>query len=187
MTDKINRAILFALKAHSGQSRKDGKPYIAHPFSVATELAKNGADDDLICAGLLHDTIEDGGVDASELENKFGKEVLRLVLFDTENKELPWKERKSTALCALEACDRRCAMLICADKLSNLKDISDGLECSGEAVWEKFKYGRDGQEWLYGEYVKALAQLSDLKMYCELKQTANTVFSKGDGDYAGKN
>ena len=68
MTNRVNHAFLFALRVHGEQTRKDGKPYIVHPFSVATELAKNGADDALICAGLLHDTIEDGGVAPEELE-----------------------------------------------------------------------------------------------------------------------
>ena len=67
MMNKIEKAFLFALEVHGHQKRKDGKPYIVHPFSVANALARNGADDDLICAGLLHDTIEDGGVTPEEL------------------------------------------------------------------------------------------------------------------------
>lgn len=128
MINKVNAAFLFALRVHGKQTRKDGKPYIVHPFSVATELAKNGAGDDLVCAGLLHDTIEDGGVAPEELRREFGDEVLRLVLFDTENKELSWKERKDATLNALENCDRKCAMLICADKLSNIRDVLEGLK-----------------------------------------------------------
>lgn len=178
MINKVNAAFLFALRVHCKQTRKDGKPYIVHPFSVATELAKNGADDDLVCAGLLHDTIEDGGVAPEELRREFGDEVLRLVLFDTENKELSWKERKDATLNALENCDRKCAMLICADKLSNIRDVLEGIENEGEGVWGHFKYGKDAQEWLFREYVGVLARLSDLKMYCDLKQTVDAVFPK---------
>lgn len=68
MTDRVNRALMFALNVHGGQTRMDGKPYITHPFSVAMELVKNGANDELICAGLLHDTIDDGGVTPDELK-----------------------------------------------------------------------------------------------------------------------
>lgn len=178
MTNMVEKAFLFALKVHGGQTRKDGKPYITHPFSVAMELAKNGANDELICAGLLHDTIEDGGVTPDELKREFGEEVLRLVLFDTENKRLSWKERKDATLLALENCDRKCAMLVCADKLSNIRDLSEGLEAEGEAVWNKFKYGRDRQEWLFREYVEVLSRLSDLRMYYEFKQAVETVFHK---------
>ena len=178
MTNMIEKAFLFALKVHGGQTRKDGKTYITHPFSVAMELAKNGANDELICASLLHDTIEDGGVTPDELKREFGEEVLRLVLFDTENKKLSWKERKDATLLALENCDRKCAMLVCADKLSNIRDLSEGLIAEGESVWNKFKYGRDRQEWLFREYVEVLSRLSDLSMYYEFKQAVETVFHK---------
>lgn len=174
----VDQAFLFAMRVHGKQMRKDGKPYIVHPFSVATELAKNGADDDLICAGLLHDTIEDGGVMPEELRREFGDEVLRLVLFDTENKDLSWKERKDATLHALENCDRKCAMLICADKLSNIRDVQEGLQNEGDGVWGHFKYGKDAQEWLFREYVGILGRLSDLRMYWDLKQIVDAVFPK---------
>ena len=167
---------MFALRVHGKQFRKDGKPYIVHPFSVAAELAKNGADDELICAGLLHDTIEDGGVAPEELQQEFGDEVLRLVLFDTENKAISWKERKETTLHALESCDRKCAMLICADKLANLRDMAEGFDNEGEAFWERFKHGKEAQEWLFRECVGALGSLSDLQMYHDLQKTVEAVF-----------
>ena len=66
--------------------------------------------------------------------------------------------------------------LILADKLANLHDITEALLEKGEQVWEHFKAGREKQAWLYGEYLKALSPLSDLKMYAELKETAGTVF-----------
>ncbi|MDD6735790.1 MAG: anti-sigma factor antagonist [Clostridiales bacterium] len=178
MTNIVEKAFLFALEVHGKQKRKDGKPYIVHPFSVATELSKNGADDELICAGLLHDTIEDGGITPDEIKNKFGEEVLRIVLFDTEVKGLSWKERKRASLDALEHCDRKCAMLLCADKLANIRDVESGLAESGESVWDRFKYGREKQEWLYREYVDRFAVLSDLPMYNELKLTVERVFIK---------
>ncbi len=176
MTEIVLRAFSFAMRVHGGQTRKDGKPYILHPFSVALELAKNGANDDLICAGLLHDTIEDGGVTAEEIGKNFGKEVFELVLFDTENKKLAWKERKDATLRALESCKKECAMLICADKLSNLRDVEEGLKREGESFWSKFTYGRERQEWLYREYAEALRRLSDLCMYHEFKETVEKVF-----------
>lgn len=185
MRNTVDRAFLFAFQVHGGQMRKDGKPYIAHPFSVAIELAENGADDELICAGLLHDTIEDGGVTPEELRREFGEEVLRLVLFDTEDKKLSWKERKDATLLALKNCDRKCAMLVCADKLSNIKDVAKELEEEGESAWNRFKYGRDRQEWLFRAYVEVLGCLSDLKMYDELKQTVETVFHEEKKNYAG--
>ena len=183
MNETILRAFMFSLRVHDGQTRKDGKPYICHPFSVAMELAKNGADDDLICAGLLHDTVEDGGVSRAEIEKLFGEEVLRLILSDTENKDLSWEERKSATIRALGDCDRKFAMLVCADKLSNIRDVLQVQKNEGEEVWKRFKRGRDSQEWLYHSYVRALSRLSDLKMYNEFKEIVQTVFNKkGDSD-----
>ncbi len=178
MNGLVNRAFLFALKAHDGQKRKDGKPYIVHPFAVAYELAKNGADDELIAAGLLHDTIEDTDTTPDEIKDQFGSEVLRLILFDTEDKSLSWEQRKTATLKALENCDRKCAMLICSDKLANIKDVAENYRQSGENVWSSFKRGREKQEWLYREYVTVFERLSDLKMYNELKSTVETVFKK---------
>lgn len=179
MENKIESAFLFALEVHKNQQRKDGKPYIVHPFTVATELARNGAEDDLICAGLLHDTIEDGGVSPETLAGRFGGEVLRLVLFDTEDKSLSWDERKSAALTALESCDGKCAMLVCADKLANIRSIAEDITVDGETVWSQFRYGREKQEWLYREYVKSLTRLSNLEMYRNLKSSVEAAFQKG--------
>lgn len=176
MVNQVNQAFLFALRVHGKQTRKDGKPYMVHPFSVATELAKNGADDDLICAGLLHDTIEDGGVSPEELEQSFGDAVLQLVLFDTEDKRLSWKARKEATLHALETCDSRCAMLVCADKLSNLRDMAEGVEAEGESFWNRFRHGKAEQEWLFRKYVEGFSRLAGLRLYDDLKQAVESVF-----------
>lgn len=178
MNNLVNRAFLFALDVHSGQVRKDGKPYIVHPFAVANILAKNGASDELIAAGLLHDTIEDANVTAQELKQQFGEVVLRLILFDTEDKKLSWEQRKTATLNALENCDRECAMLVCADKLANISDVEIDIQQFGDSIWNRFKYGKEKQEWLYREYLTVFSRLSDLKMYTELKETVNSVFKK---------
>ena len=70
--DKIKRAYLYALDKHSGQYRRSGEPYIYHPLCTAIILTTVSADCDTICAGLLHDVIEDCGVTKGELEEKFG-------------------------------------------------------------------------------------------------------------------
>lgn len=79
----IQEAFLFAYYAHSQQKRKDGKPYIVHPVEVATELARNGAGEELICAGFLHDTIEDTNVTREQLEQSFTPHVVELVTGDS--------------------------------------------------------------------------------------------------------
>ena len=95
--DKIKRSYVYALDKHSGQYRRSGEPYIYHPLCTAMILTTVSADCDTICAGLLHDVIEDCGVTKAELEEKFGPEVAKLVdgvskiskmHFSTENEAL---------------------------------------------------------------------------------------------------
>ena len=83
----IEKAFLFAYRAHGEQKRKDGKPYIVHPVEVAMELARNGASEELICAGFLHDTIEDASITRQQLEEAFTPYVAELVAEDSEDKE----------------------------------------------------------------------------------------------------
>lgn len=176
MSTLVNDAFIFALEAHKGQVRKDGKPYISHPFAVAMELAENGAEPALIAAGLLHDTIEDAGITPEEIRNRFGDEVLSLIQFDTEDKKRSWRDRKIKTLNELKECDRKYVMLICADKLANMRDIAEDVGKNGEAIWTRFKVPKDEQEWLYREYCAVFQRISDLKMYDELKNVIETVF-----------
>lgn len=172
-----NKALVYAIEAHKNQKRKDDKPYIYHPVSVAIELAENGADDDLISAGLLHDTIEDTTVSYDELREEFGENIANLVLSDTEDKKLSWDERKKATIEFLRATDNRdVKMLVCADKLSNAKDIKSSIKKNGDAVWSIFRCGKDKQKWLYTELVDALKSLEDLPMYQELKQLVTEIF-----------
>ena len=181
MKNKVNHAFMFALEAHQGQFRKDGKPYISHPFSVAMILAQNGACEDLICAGLLHDVIEDTEIKGDRIEKEFGSEVLRLIMFDTEDKDKTWLERKKQTLEDLDNCDRDCAMLICADKLANIRDLEEIIDEFQENAWKYFKFGREYQEWLYRQYLDKLSRLSNLNMYKELKQKVDIIFTnKGE-------
>lgn len=176
----IKKAFEFALKAHGGQKRKDGKPYILHPVEVAVELAKNGASDELICAGFLHDTIEDTPTAEEELACLFPPRVVTLVVLDSENKSLSWEERKNHTIEMLRApgCPRELKMLVCADKLSNIRSMRDASEIMGDELWCLFKRGKDKQRRFYEDVVTALSDLDGLPMYNELKETIKTVFYK---------
>lgn len=76
----LNRAYLFAEKAHSGQTRKSGEPFIEHPVQTAICLAEFRMDSDTLTAALLHDVLEDCDVPAETLVQEFGDEVTRLVI-----------------------------------------------------------------------------------------------------------
>jgi GTP pyrophosphokinase len=79
MNDTIERAEQFARKSHKGQKEVTGKPYVDHPIKVASLLKKWGQDNGVICAGLLHDVVEDCNISLKEIKNKFGERVAYLV------------------------------------------------------------------------------------------------------------
>ncbi|MEK7154810.1 MAG: HD domain-containing protein, partial [Patescibacteria group bacterium] len=73
------QALEFAKLAHHGQKRLSGEPYINHPVAVAKTLQSWQLDETTIMAGLLHDTVEDGGATREDLVKEFGEETARLV------------------------------------------------------------------------------------------------------------
>lgn len=77
--DKVVEAFDYAEKAHSGQMRRNGEPYITHPLAVANILADFHMDHYSICAAMLHDVIEDCGVTKEQINKKFGNIVAQLV------------------------------------------------------------------------------------------------------------
>ncbi|MBV8166555.1 MAG: bifunctional (p)ppGpp synthetase/guanosine-3',5'-bis(diphosphate) 3'-pyrophosphohydrolase, partial [Alphaproteobacteria bacterium] len=75
----LNRAYVFALKAHGSQTRASGDPYFSHPLEVAGILTAMHLDGASIVTALLHDVIEDTGADLADIEKRFGSEIARLV------------------------------------------------------------------------------------------------------------
>lgn len=78
-SEKIRKAYAFAEKAHAGQTRMSGEPYITHPLAVASLLATYGADEDSLIAALLHDVVEDTSFRLKDIEQGFGKSVAKMV------------------------------------------------------------------------------------------------------------
>lgn len=159
---KIEQAKKFATKAHDGQKRKGTDiPYIKHPLEVFDILQKMNASEDVLCAGLLHDTVEDTGTLVSTLEKEFGKAVADLVASHSEDKSLSWKERKTIALKELAVAPRDLQMMVLADKLSNARATQKDYLAKGDEVWDRFNAGREEQEWYYRGSLKALANLEN--------------------------
>ena len=77
--DLLNKAYVFAMRAHGGQTRKSGDPYFSHPLAVAGILTELRADPASVATALLHDVVEDTDVSLEEIEQTFGKEIARLV------------------------------------------------------------------------------------------------------------
>jgi GTP pyrophosphokinase len=87
----VKAAYDFASKAHEGQMRKSGDPYLEHPLQTATMLAELQLDAATLIAALLHDVTEDAGVSPATIESKFGREVAKLVDGTTKLSKLSWR------------------------------------------------------------------------------------------------
>ncbi|HJM71996.1 MAG TPA: bifunctional (p)ppGpp synthetase/guanosine-3',5'-bis(diphosphate) 3'-pyrophosphohydrolase [Acidimicrobiales bacterium] len=136
----IEQAYQVALAAHAGQTRKSGEPYIHHPLSVATIVARQGLDDVTVAAALLHDAVEDTSISLDDLERDFGSDV-RLIVdgvtklerlhFDTREEQQAASVRKM--LVAL-AKDLRVLIIKLADRLHNMRTLAALPEHKQERV-----------------------------------------------------
>jgi GTP diphosphokinase / guanosine-3',5'-bis(diphosphate) 3'-diphosphatase len=128
--DLLNRAYVYAMKAHGEQKRASGDPYISHPLEVAAILTDLKLDDATIAAALLHDTIEDTDATRAEIDRLFGPNIGRLVdgltklmKLDLVSKEAKQAENLRKLLLAIAA-DVRVLLIKLADRLHNMRTLS---------------------------------------------------------------
>lgn len=123
----IVKAAQFASEKHKSQRRKDAEAsrYINHPLALANVLASEGGIDnsDVICAALLHDTIEDTNTTADELTTHFGPKVTSIVLEVTDDKSLDKAVRKEEQVRHAPHISAEAKLVKLADKICNLRDI----------------------------------------------------------------
>jgi guanosine-3',5'-bis(diphosphate) 3'-pyrophosphohydrolase len=131
----ILHALEFAARKHRDQRRKDvhASPYINHPIALANILVNEAGinDPEVICAALLHDTIEDTQTTADELGAEFGAVVRDIVIEVTDDKSLPKVERKRLQIEHAAHASPKAKLVKLADKISNLRDIA----ASPPAAW----------------------------------------------------
>ena len=118
----------YAQQRHEGQLRQvDGQPFILHPLEVGSLLYQAGAPDDVIAAGILHDTVEKTGSTESELTRLFGAHVAALVQALTEDEGISGYARRKAALRdQVSRAGRDALMVFAADKLSKARELSLG-------------------------------------------------------------
>jgi guanosine-3',5'-bis(diphosphate) 3'-pyrophosphohydrolase len=119
-------AVAFAAEKHRHQRRKDAhaSPYINHPIALASLLKREGVDDvAVLCAALLHDTIEDTQTTADELRVLFGEVVTSVVLEVSDDKNLVKAERKRRQVEHAHELSERARLVKLADKICNVYDI----------------------------------------------------------------
>lgn len=164
----IDKALQIAFEMHKGQKRKcNNSPYITHILDVASLLlAEPDATEEMVIAGILHDTLEDTGYTANQLKTDFGQAVLDLVLFATEShkdadttiqeKKATWKSRKQHTLDACATATDQQLMIVLADKVANLRNIKDDLLIYGDTIWNHFNASHDDIMWYYSSLQKIL-------------------------------
>jgi guanosine-3',5'-bis(diphosphate) 3'-pyrophosphohydrolase len=123
----ILAATAFAAEKHRHQRRKDAEasPYINHPIALAQVLSVEAGIDDpeVICAALLHDTIEDTDTTPEELRSVFGEAIARIVEEVTDDKDLDKAERKRLQIEHAAHISTKAKLVKLADKICNLRDI----------------------------------------------------------------
>jgi GTP diphosphokinase / guanosine-3',5'-bis(diphosphate) 3'-diphosphatase len=127
--DLLNRAYVYAMRAHGEQKRASGDPYFSHPLQVAAILTDLKLDDATIAAALLHDTIEDTDATRAEIDRLFGHEIGHLVegltklkKLDLVSKEAKQAENLRKLLLAI-ADDVRVLLIKLADRLHNMRTL----------------------------------------------------------------
>ena len=140
---RIRAAAELAAAAHDGQRRESGEPYIAHPLTVGRILIAIRMDADAVCAGLLHDAIEDTGVSEHELRARFGSVVADLVQGVTKISQLRGQSRTvqkaetiRKMLLAM-ARDVRVIIIKLADKLHNMRTLEYLVTERGKRIAEE--------------------------------------------------
>ncbi len=169
LTARYDAALAYAREHHAQQLRKGTNiPYIAHLLGVSSLVLDMEASEDEAIGALLHDVVEDGGgqVAAAEIRERFGHEVVEIVLAcsdtDVEPKP-PWRARKEEYLAGIATKSPGALRVSLADKLHNARAILLDLSTHGDAVWDRFTADAGQQAWYYGALADSfLAREADL-------------------------
>ena len=185
LTTQFSTALLVAAELHASQKRKKDDrdiPYIAHLLSVAALVLEDGGSEDEAIAGLLHDALEDQGLQPERVVAEFGPEVARIVVACSDAIAEPgavkadWLARKVHHLAALETADPAILRVTAADKLHNCLDVVADVEREGPETLERFNGKRQGTCWYYGAMAQLLARrLPDCALGSRLGHQARTL------------
>ena len=155
---KFQEAMVYAAQAHAGQLRKGTEiPYLSHLLAVTSIALDNGATDDEAIAALLHDTVEDAGGKPrlADIKAKFGTAVADIVADCSDADTIPkppWRERKLAAVAHVNEAPVPVKFVKAADSLHNARSVLADYRAIGDALWTRFKGGKEGMLW----YLRAM-------------------------------
>jgi (p)ppGpp synthase/HD superfamily hydrolase len=161
VSERFDLALATASSLHRDQTREGTDiPYVSHLLGTCSIALEYGANEEQAIAALLHDVLED--VEPIERAREevaaFGPVVLRIVqaCTDTDRRpKPPWRERKEQYVAGLPHEDAAALLVSASDKLHNARAILRDLRTGGQAVWNRFNAGREGQLWYYAALVTA--------------------------------
>jgi myo-inositol-1(or 4)-monophosphatase len=186
-TQLLDRAIIFAVKAHAGTERRGkGFPYIVHPMEAMEIVATMTPDQELLAAAALHDTVEDTDVTVEDLRAEFGERIANLVAQESDempegiSEEDSWHSRKQAAIDRLARAPHDAKMVALGDKLSNMRAIARDYAAKGDTLWNIF-HVKDPKEheWHYRGLADSLRELQDTVAFQEFESLINQVFTHG--------
>ena len=185
-TALLDRAIVFAVKAHAGTERRGkGFPYIVHPMEAMEIVATMTPDQELLAAAALHDTVEDTDVTIEQIRAEFGDRVADLVKDESDvfvegvSEQDSWHDRKRAAIERIAKAPRDAKMVALGDKLSNMRAIARDYALKGDELWKIFHVkDRKDHEWHYRGLADSLRDLSDTFAFREFESLINQVFGK---------
>ena len=183
-TSLLDRAIIFAVRAHAGTERRGkGFPYIVHPMEAVEIVATMTKDQELLAAAVLHDTVEDTDTTVEQIREEFGDRIASLVASESDivldglPAEDSWHARKHAAIDRLAHASHDAKIVALGDKLSNMRAIARDYAQQGDALWNLF-HAKDPKdhEWHYRGLADALSELRDTFAYKEFEDLLNQVF-----------
>lgn len=185
-TALLDRAIIFAVRAHAGTERRGkGFPYIVHPMEAVSIAATITPDQEILAAAALHDTVEDTDVTVDQIRSEFGDRIASLVAAETDafmegkSENETWHERKQAAIDRLARVSKDAKIVALGDKLSNMRAIARDYAVQGDSLWNLFHVNDPKEhEWHYRGLADALRDLKDTFAFREFEMLINQVFGK---------
>ncbi len=185
-TTLLDRAIVFAVRAHAGTERRGkGFPYIVHPMEAVEIVATMTNDQELLAAAVLHDTVEDTDTTIEQIRAEFGDRVASFVAAESDEPHQSrdgienWRARKQAAIDRLASASHDAKIVALGDKLSNMRAIARDYAQQGDALWNLFHANdRKDHEWHYRGLADSLRELQDTFAYKEFEQLINQVFGE---------
>jgi (p)ppGpp synthase/HD superfamily hydrolase len=185
LTDRFDRALLYATHVHGGQVRKHTSiPYVAHLLAVSATVLEYGGSEEVAIAGLLHDAVEDQGGEARlvDIRNRFGDRVADIVraCSDSTTANQPkgdWQIRKQRYIGRLDTVGEEALLVSLSDKIHNARSILRDLRKPdiGSSIWARFKPSKTETLWYYRELANAFQRLLPGQLADELAEIVDVL------------